>query len=73
MMLHVIIMWSEQVNTEFWPMTMNQAVFIRNKLPRQDSRLSPVELFSGRIFDNYEHLQRLHVFGSACFVIDPKL
>ena len=25
------------------------------------------------MFDNYEHLQRLHVFGAPCFVLDPKL
>ena len=54
-------------------MAMDQAVFIWNNLPRQDSRLDPVKLLSGRMFDNYEHLQRLHVFGSPCFVLDPKL
>ena len=39
----------------------------------QESRLAPSEILTGRIFDNYDHLQRLHVFGSPCFVLDPKL
>ena len=73
MMLHAIIMWPEEANTELWPMAMDQAVFIWNHLPRQDSRLAPAEVLSGRIFQNYDHLQRLHVFGSPCFVLDPKL
>ena len=73
MMLHAIIMWPEHANTELWPMAMDQAVYIWNHLPRQDSRLSPMELLSGRLVDNHEHLQRLHVFGAPCFVLDPKL
>ena len=54
-------------------MTMDQAVLIWNNLPKQDSKLSPTELLSGRLFSNHEHLQRLHVFGAPCFVLDPKL
>ena len=73
MMLHAIIMWPSESNTELWPMAMDQAAFIWNHLPRQDSRLAPAEILSGRIFPNHDHLQRLHVFGSPCFVLDPKL
>ena len=73
MMLYAIIMWTEHANTELWPMAMDQAVFIWNHLPRQDSKLSPMELLSGKLFSNHEHLQRLHVFGAPCFVLDPKL
>ena len=56
MMLHAIIMWPSESNTELWPMTTDQAVFIWNHLPRQDSRLAPAEILSGRIFPNYDHL-----------------
>ena len=73
MMLHAIIMWPEQPNTELWTMAMDQAVFIWNNLPRQESRLAPSEVLTGRIFDNYDHLQRLPVFELPCFVLDPKL
>ena len=73
MILHSILIWQEQANTELWPMAMDQAVFIWNNLPRQESRLVPSEVLTGRIFDNYDHLQHLHVFGSPCFVLDPKL
>lgn len=72
-MSHKIIMWHEQANAELWRMAMDQVVFICNNLPKQDSRLSSAELISGRIFDNYYHLQGLHVFGAPCFVLDTKL
>ena len=32
-----------------------------------------MELLSGKLFSNHENLQRLHVFGAPCFVLDPKL
>ena len=34
MILHAIIMWPEQANTELWLMAMDQAVFIWNNLSR---------------------------------------
>ena len=71
MMLHAIIMWPEHANTELWPMAMDQAVFIWNNLPKQESKLSPTELLSGKLFDSHDHLKRLHVFGAPCFVLDP--
>ena len=42
-------------------------------MPRKDSRLAPIEIFSGVKLQNFEHLQRLHVWGCPVYVLDPKL
>ena len=72
-LLHATIMWPDQANLELWPFALQHAVFLWNNMPRKDSRLSPLEVFSGVKHTNYDHLQRLHVWGCPVYVLDPKL
>jgi hypothetical protein len=52
---------------------MDHAVYCWNHLPSKNDRISPLEAFTGTRFSNYEHLKRLRVWGSPCYVLDPRL
>jgi hypothetical protein len=66
MMLHAILHWPEQTTLDLWPFAMDHTVYCWNHLPSKNDRLSPLEAFAGDRFSNYEHLKRLHVWGSPC-------
>jgi hypothetical protein len=73
MLLHSILHWPEQADLQLWPFAMLHAVYLWNHLPSRDNLLAPVELFSGTKFDNYNHLNRAHVWGAPVYVLDPSL
>ena len=73
MLLHQVIHWPDQADLHLWPFAMEHAAYIWNNLPRRDTRLAPLEIFSQSRFPNYNALHRLHVFGCPTYVLDPKL
>jgi hypothetical protein len=73
MMLHAILHWPEQTTLDLWPFVMDRAVYCWNHLPSKNDRISPLEAFTGARFSNYEHLKRMHVWGSPGYVLDPRL
>ena len=73
MLLHSIIMWPDQADLALWPFALEHAVYLWNNIPRMDSKLAPIEVFSGQKLPSYDHLQRLHVWGCPIYVLDPKL
>ena len=73
MLLNMIIHWPDKADVSLWPFAMDHAVYIWNHLPRKDSLLAPIEIFSSVKFSSYSHLQRLHVWGCPVYVLDPKL
>jgi hypothetical protein len=73
MMLHAILHWPEQTTLDLWPFAMDQAVYCWNHLPSKNERISPLEAFTWSRFSNYEHLKRLHVWGSPCYILDLRL
>ena len=73
MMIHAVLHWPSQADVELWPMALDFAVYVWNHMPKKDGGLSPIELLSGQIEPNYDHLQRLHTFMAPCYVLDPKL
>ena len=73
MLLHASLHWPDQADLEHWPFAVTHAVFIWNHIPRGDTSLSPIELFSGTSFPSKSRLQRLHVCGCSVFVFDPKI
>jgi hypothetical protein len=74
-LLHFVLHWPQMAKNRdnLWPFAINYAVYMHNHLPIQDKRLSPSELFTGTVFDNYNHLIRAHVFGCPVYVLDPRL
>jgi len=73
MLLHASLHWPDQEDLELWPFAVNHVVFLWNHIPRKDTSLSPIELFSGTSFPSKSHLQYLHVWGCPVFVLDPKI
>ena len=73
MLLHAA-MRNPSIQADHWPMAMDYAVWLYNHIPRMDSGLSPLELWSrSRSLDLKASLQNCHVWGAPTFVLDPKL
>ncbi|CAJ1967493.1 unnamed protein product [Cylindrotheca closterium] len=73
MLLHQVLHWPDEADVHLWPFAMEHAAYIWNSLPRRDTWLAPLEIFSQSRFPNYNSLHRLHVFGCPTYVLDPKL
>jgi hypothetical protein len=73
MLLHAVIMWPDQANLQLWPFALEHAVYLWNNLPKYDSLVAPIELFTGTKFETYNNLRRSHVWGCPAYVLDPKL
>jgi hypothetical protein len=74
-LLHFVLHWPQMAKNrdDLWPFAVDYAVYMHNHLPIRDMRFSPVEMFTGTTFDNYNHLTRAHVFGCPVYVLDPRL
>ena len=72
MILHAAIHWPEEVSIELWPMAMDYAVFVYNRLPQRDCGLAPIELFTGTRLDK-KVLRSAHVWGCPTYVLDVKI
>lgn len=74
MMLHAAMRAPEGfVKSEHWPMAMDQAVWLYNRIPRQDSGCSPHELWSRTTTHKQEVLSDCHVWGCPVYVLEPSL
>jgi hypothetical protein len=71
-MLHATLHWPDRSFIDLWPLAMNYAVWVYNKLPQHGAGLSPEELFSG-IKCSRSNLPRAHVFGCPVYILDPRL
>lgn len=72
-MVHQLLNWPEVYDQALWPLAMEQAVFLWNNLPRKESGLSPVEIFTGTKNASYDALLNAKVWGCPAYVLDPKL
>ena len=61
------------VRTDLWPMAMDHATWIYNHLPKMDSGVSPMELWSRSITSTADLLMDCHVWGCPVYVLEPKL
>ena len=74
MLLHATIHWPDSANLELWPFAIRHAIFIWNHLPKQGTRLSPLEIFTRSTVSNVPGLlSRMHVWGCPVYVLDPKI
>lgn len=72
MLHHAALHWPNVADVELWPMVVLHAVFILNRIPREDTGLSPLELFTRRTWPRTK-LQDLHVWGCPAYVLDGTL
>jgi hypothetical protein len=73
LMMHLLLHWPEQYNTNRWPFAIDHAVYIWNNLPRSCNGLSPLELFTSLKLPNYDPILQARVWGCPVYVLDPKL
>jgi hypothetical protein len=72
MLLHAMIHWPNETSVDLWPFAVDYAVYLWNRLPKQDSGLAPIELLSGVTMDT-SVLGRMRTFGCPCYLLDTKI
>ena len=74
MMLHAAMRWpEEELTPDLWPMAMDYAVYIYNRLPKSDTGYSPIELWSRTSFDFHSLIRDCHVWGAPSYTLEPSL
>jgi hypothetical protein len=72
MLLHSAIHWPDVADPTLWPMAVLHACYIWNRIPNEQSGLSPLDMWS-RTRQPLTNLLKLHVWGSPVYVLDKKL
>ena len=71
-MHHAAIHWPEVADETLWPMAVRHAVYTRNRIPREDTGMSPLEMFSRRRLPS-SRLRDMHVWGCPAFVLQKSI
>ena len=73
-MVHSSLHWSDRKadRIDLWPFAVKHAVWLYNRLPNQESGLTPMELLT-KTRSDHRDLLRSHVWGCPAYVLDPKL
>ena len=72
MILHAAIHWPEETTMDLWPLAMDYAIYLWNRMPRKDSGFAPMEIFCGCKLDK-QILRNCHVWGCPTYVLDPRI
>ena len=60
--------------TDIWPMAMDYAVWVYNRIPDMQSGLSAIEIWSGSRFETVsDTISNFHVWDCPTYVLDPNL
>lgn len=70
-LLHAARRWPDAINSHLWPYALRQAVESLNKSTRLQTKLSPLEMFSG--VSVLPSIDQDHTFGCPAFALDGKL
>jgi len=73
MMLHAAIHWPEAYDPQLWPFAVSYACHLMNTLPREDTNMSPEELWTGQKVDHAANLSAMRPWGIPAYVLDPRL
>jgi len=71
-LLHAAYRCPAKASVRHWPMTIDYATWVFNRLPQIDTGLSPDEIWSSTRHA-HEDFRRAHVFGCPVYVLEPKL
>jgi hypothetical protein len=67
MIFPVTIHWPEETKMDLWPLAMDYAVYLWNRMQRKDSRMAPLEIFCGCKLDK-QLLRSAHVWGCPAYI-----
>ena len=75
MLMHADMRFSENTfSTDIWPMAMDYAVWVYNRIPGIQSGLSAIEIWSSSRFETVsETRSNFHVWGCPTYLLRPKL
>ena len=72
MMIHALIHNPTEVSMDLWPFAIDYAIHLWNKMPKQDTGISPEEIFYG-VKSDHSQLREARTWGCPAYVLDPKL
>ena len=72
MMLHSAIHWPDVADPALWPMAVNHATYLYNRIPDPSTGFSPLDLFSRTRFP-LKKLLNMHVWGCPVYVLDKRM
>ena len=62
------------ISMDLWPMAMDHAVWLYNRIPRQENGIAPIEIWSRTTIHPYDSIfSNCHTWGCPTFVLEPKL
>ena len=73
MMIHMALHWPDQADLSLRPFAMTHTAHVWNHMPKGNTNLAPIELFTGSKLTSYDCLKQLHAWGCSVFVFDPSL
>ena len=66
---HAAIHWPDVADVELWPLAVLHAVYLLNRIPKQDTGQSALELFTRTSWPRSK-FHDFHVWGSPVYVLD---
>ena len=72
MMLHAALHWPDVYDPTLWPFAMDYAVYLWDMTPRDDTNMSPNELYA-KAKQRDDVLTHSRVWGCPAYVLDPRL
>lgn len=72
MMLHAGIHWGDMADLSLWPMAVQHAVYVYNRVPDPSTGMCPLDLFTNMRWPQAK-LHDLHVWGCPVYVLDKAI
>ena len=72
MMLGAATSWPDMADPALWPLAVDYAVHVFNRVPNPETGLSPLDLFTG-IRQPQHQLHDLHVWGCPAYLLDKQI
>ena len=70
--MHASIHWPEMSDATLWPLAVDYAVQLWNRVPQPSTGLSPNDVFC-RTREPTRRLHDFHVFGSPAYLLDKRI
>ncbi len=72
MMLHAAVHWGEMADATLWPMAVDHAVYLFNRVPDPTTGLSPQDLFTQQRWP-HRRFHDMHVWGCPAYLLDKTI